>query len=361
MTTALATTTPKTSLIQFNESAYDTGQLANEYAKAGVFAEYEKEQAENTIRRQRGDLAVFAEYLCAAGLFECPDETAGDKERQRFFSDQGEKFRTQPENWRIVTHGLVKGFRLWMEKQGYAIGSINVRLSTVKKYSELAFGAGILTEEQNSLIHTVKGYSRKAAKKVDEKREVKRTGSKKEHAVTLTKSQADRLKAQPDTPQGRRDAVIMALLLDHGLRVGELAGLQVAAFNLKEKTFTFYRQKVNKTQTHRLTADTLAAVRAWLTSDAPAMGPLLRGSRKGGHLTEAGMTERSLTDRVRVLGEEIGVSGLSAHDCRHYWATRAARQGTDPFALQEAGGWSSLAMPRRYVEAAKIANEGVKL
>jgi hypothetical protein len=35
--------------------------------------------------------------------------------------------------------------------------------------------------------------------------------------------------------------------------------------------------------------------------------------------------------------------------------------GTDLLALQEAGGWASLAMPRRYVERAKIANERVKL
>ena len=34
---------------------------------------------------------------------------------------------------------------------------------------------------------------------------------------------------------------------------------------------------------------------------------------------------------------------------------------TDTFALQEAGGWNSLAMLRRYVEAAKSANEGVNL
>jgi integrase len=55
------------------------------------------------------------------------------------------------------------------------------------------------------------------------------------------------------------------------------------------------------------------------------------------------------------------LKGLSAHDGRHSWATKAVRSGTDPFALQEAGGWNSLAMPRRYVEAARIANEGVKL
>jgi integrase len=59
-------------------------------------------------------------------------------------------------------------------------------------------------------------------------------------------------------------------------------------------------------------------------------------------------------------GEWIGVDGLSPHDCRHYWATQAARSSLDVFRLQEAGGWSSLDMPRRYVAEAQIANQGWK-
>ena len=91
------------------------------------------------------------------------------------------------------------------------------------------------------------------------------------------------------------------------------------------------------------------------------MGKLLRGSRKGGRLIQQGMSERAITERVRVLGEGAGLHGLSAHDCRHYWATRAISQGTDPFALQQAGGWTSQATVQRYVEDGKIANERVKL
>ena len=58
------------------------------------------------------------------------------------------------------------------------------------------------------------------------------------------------------------------------------------------------------------------------------------------------------------MGAEAGIAGLSAHDCRHYWAARWTGK-IDPFRLQEAGGWASLAMPRRYAEAAEIANEGM--
>jgi integrase len=65
--------------------------------------------------------------------------------------------------------------------------------------------------------------------------------------------------------------------------------------------------------------------------------------------------------RVHLLGEAIGLKHLSPHDLRHYWASAAIAGGTDLLALQEAGGWASLDMPRRYVERAKIANERVKL
>lgn len=98
-----------------------------------------------------------------------------------------------------------------------------------------------------------------------------------------------------------------------------------------------------------------------MQADALAIGPLLRGSRKDGRLHDAGMSKRAITARVRTLGEAVEVEGLSAHDFRHYWATQAARNGTPVDRLQDAGGWSSPAMPLRYVKAAEIANEGVLL
>ena len=69
--------------------------------------------------------------------------------------------------------------------------------------------------------------------------------------------------------------------------------------------------------------------------------------------------ERALDHRPgAILGEQDGLEGLSAHDCRHYWATYWVRK-VDVLRLQEAGGWNSLAMPRRYVEESKIANDGM--
>ena len=322
------------------------GQAANQAAADGVFADFRARKAANTIRRIDADLNLFAYFLRSAGV-------------------QVGNLAEDPQAWKGVTWGLVEAWVQWQLTEGFATGSINVRLSSIKSYTGLAFKAGALSQEAYALIRLVSGYSHKEAVHLDEKRQntgiPTRKGAKKATAVPVTLEQAQSLKRQPNTPQGRRDALLMRLLLDHGLRVGEVAGLQVTDFDLQAGELRFYRPKVNLTQTHKLSADTLRAAKSYFKRDALASGPLLRASRKDGSLGHAGMSERALTGRVRLLGAAVGIKGLSAHDCRHYWATRAARNGTPIDRLQDAGGWSSPSMPLRYVEAAVIANTGVLL
>lgn len=345
MTHDLTTTTDRAALAL-------AGALANGAAARGLFAEYRERKAANTRRRHDNTLALLARCLgdpqpTGAGIPGAPS---------------GADLARDPTAWAGLTWGLVTFFVRWLLAAGYAVGTVNGHLSTVKAYARLAMQAGALDRGEYGAILAVKGYRHNEGKHVDELRPVTRTGAKKAEPVPLTPAQAAKLRAQPDTPQGRRDALMLALLLDHGLRVGELAGLQVTDLDLAAGELRFYRPKVDKLQTHKLTPDARRAARAYNEAgDAPAMGPLLRASQKGGALTGAGMTERAITDRVRTLGAAVGLSGLSAHDLRHYWATRAARNGTPLDRLQDAGGWSSPAMPLRYVEAAKIANQGVNL
>jgi integrase len=356
-----------TSSNQTHISAFDSthsplvaiGRAADASAARSVFVDYLARKSANTVRAQAAALARFASFLEAVG--EQVDQPIGRP--LALFAQAVADFPTgalpDVEAWHGVSWGLIEGFRNWMVGEGDAMASINARLSTIKTYAQLALKAGIIEAEAFALIMTVKGYSVKECRRLDEHRGSSRRGAKKAIHVHLDNRQARQLKTQPDTPQGRRDALLMCLLLDHGLRVGEVARLQIADADLDAGEMRFYRPKVDKVQTHKLTADTLRALLSWVDSgDAPEQGALLRGSRKGGGLTTPGMSERAITERVRVLGETVGVQGLSAHDCRHYWATYWADK-VDVLRLQEAGGWSSLAMPRRYVEERAIANEGM--
>jgi integrase len=346
------------------------GQVADQAAATGVFAAFQARKAAHTRRRHRADLQLFRTYLAAAGV-----ATAD--------------LSSEPSAWVGVTWGLVAGFVEWQLQQGYAIGSVNVRLATVKTYCQLALHAGAIDHDAYVRIKAVKGYSHKEGRNIDQNRTTTRAGRKKASAVSISSAQARLLKRQPsDTAQGRRDAVLMCLLLDHGLRCSEIAGLRVEDFNLAEGTMTFYRPKVDLVQTHELTADTLRAATMYLliNEDVPRHGPLLPGSRKNRVLSrekmhggkgkvrqpevarmeqesvpQSGMTTGAINKRVAFLGAQIGLHDISPHDCRHYWATSATRGGTDLKSLQDAGGWKSPAMPMRYVESQAVANKGVRL
>ena len=196
-------------------------------------------------------------------------------------------------------------------------------------------------------------------RKVDEKRAEEgtrtRCGAKKAATTAIDDDQATALKTHPDTPQGRRDALLMSLLIDHGMRVSEVALLAMSSFDLKKGTMNFDRPKVDVAGVHKLTADTLLALRSWIDSgDAPAAGPLLRASRKGGNLTTAGMTTSGIAARVRELGAALGIQALSPHDCRHYCATEMAARQYSIKELCDWFGWSSPAMAMRYIKSAEV-------
>jgi integrase len=344
---SITPTTNRSDLTTLNNVMTQAGQAANEVAARRTFDDHTDRKAGNTVRRKIADLALFETFLQSTGV-----PAAG------LYDD--------PQAWAGVTWGLVEAFKIWQLQEGYAIGSINGRLSTVRTYARLAAKAGVISAQESILIASVQGYANKESKHVDEKRRADgirtRTGHKKHEAVPIPVDIAEALKQQPDTPQGRRDALLMCLLLEHGLRVGEAAILTAQNFDLKAGTITFYRPKVHRVQTHELTGDTRRAAIAYLSQDAPAEGVIWRKSHKGtsqlsGQLS-AVSAERALTKRVELLGRKAGLQGLSAHDCRHFWATFEARNGTPVDRLMDAGGWSSPAMPLRYVEAAHIANEG---
>lgn len=317
------------------------GRLANEKAQRGTFQRFKKGKADNTRSRYDDDLKRFQVFLASIGL--AADDLA-----------------TNPIAWSGVTWGIVEAFKEWMERQGDAIASINVRLSTVKIFARLAAQAGTLAPDELRMIETVRGYKRSEGVNIDKQRKTTRRGTKKAMWTELKPRQVEALKAQPDTPQGRRDAVMIGLMLSLGFRVSEVAALRVSDVDIERGLIKVYRSKVDKAQTHQLSNGLYAALRAYLAHDAgSADEPLLKSSAKGGKLTRSGITRFGIQKRVQQLGADIGVDNLSPHDLRHMWATIAARKKTPIDRLMDAGGWSSPAMPLAYIQREAIANSGV--
>ena len=98
---------------------------------------------------------------------------------------------------------------------------------------------------------------------MDDRRPKSRVGHKKDEALVLTAEQARLLKSRhAPTPQGKRDWLLICLLLDLGLRASEVAALRVEDF-VEPGYVTVYRQKTDSVDRMELTADILKALVAY--------------------------------------------------------------------------------------------------
>jgi integrase len=355
-------------------------QLADRAASNYIFIDYQQRRSTQTLRTHAAALLLWTSYLDSVNALAEIVSLATDWASNNFIASDLRKLeeyakvqngaielilaahfcQSEPAAWQGISWGLVEGFVKWLLNQGYSINSVNNRLASIRVYVRLAAKAGTVSPAEHALIREVRGYGQTEGKRIDEKRPCTRIGHKKEEAIVLTAQQARQFKnSHPPTPQGIRDRLMICLLLDLGLRASELASLSVSDF-VKPGNVVVYRQKTDTTDRMALSAD----IRRALADYEPYLrqsGILLRGSRKGGKLTDDVMSVRAIGSRVKTLGRDIlDIWELSPHDLRHTWATQAAKH-SNPFVLRDAGGWTNMQTPSRYVARAKTVNEGIKL
>ncbi|MCS6918812.1 MAG: tyrosine recombinase XerC [Fimbriimonadales bacterium] len=166
----------------------------------------------------------------------------------------------------------------------------------------------------------------------------------------LTPAQAEQLVAQPEPeydPLRLRDRAVLELLYATGLRISELASLDVNALDL-EQSAAQVRGKGGKPRVvlfgqaaHEALLEYLQRARPLLLNpDKPTRALFLNA--RGGRLTV-----RSMHRLVQRYGKQIGVK-ISPHTLRHSFATHMLDGGADLRAVQELLGHSRLTTTQIY-------------
>jgi len=178
----------------------------------------------------------------------------------------------------------------------------------------------------------------------------------------LSEDEMDRLLSAPagDTPLSRRDRAILELFYASGLRLSELAGLDLDNVNLSAKMVRVLG-KGRKERLVPFNTSTANAVRAYLR-DRAAIGDqrsakarrsdALFVNYRGGRLT-ARSVDRVVRRYVAATSTRLGIS---PHALRHSFATHLLQRGADLRAIQELLGHARLSTTQRYthVNAAQL-------
>jgi integrase/recombinase XerD len=147
------------------------------------------------------------------------------------------------------------------------------------------------------------------------------------------------LDACPD----RRGQLIVLLMVQEGLRCGEVSRLQVDDINTTERLM-LVRGKGGHERALPITEETWAALGGYLAETGVKQGPVIRSQVRPGR----GVSPQHVSDLVRGWMGSVNVAA-TAHALRHTCATDLLRSGVHLRDVQHALGHASLATTELYL------------
>lgn len=156
------------------------------------------------------------------------------------------------------------------------------------------------------------------------------------------------------TYTGFRDYVMMLVLIDTGLRIGELTSLKRGDFELKYRQVVVNAEttKSRKTRTipiSRTTTKILSELFDLIGIDDDDTDEFVFLTQFGNQYIGDNFAKMLKNYATRAGGLKARVS---PHTFRHYFAVKFLRNGGDPFALMKILGHTDISMTQRYVQFA---------
>ena len=238
---------------------------------------------------------------------------------------------------RPLTRELLLAWRSSMEKQSSS--TVNLRLSAMRSLVAEAKRTGMLSSED--------------AAKLTDIPNIKQAGARKGN--WLTREQAKEILAVPDRSKlkGKRDYVILSLLVACALRRTELAELDMATIQQREGRWVLadLEGKGRRFRTVAIPIWVKHGIDAWTAAAEIKQGRLLRPIRKGGKIEGDVLSDWAVWSVVEQAAKEIGIERFGAHDLRRTCAKLCRRAGGDLEQIKFLLGHSSIQTTERYLGA----------
>lgn len=173
---------------------------------------------------------------------------------------------------------------------------------------------------------------------------------------TLTGDEVQALMGACDrlTVKGQRDYALVNVLVDTGLRAGEVCGIELATVNLDRHSLVA-KIKGGAVKLAHFGRTTCDALREWIEVRVARAGVRTLFVSVGGGTPGRPLTTRGLRIVVKRLGEKAGVEDVSPHAFRRAFACLATGYGAPSRSVQLAGRWSNIGMVERYTAAMEAA------
>ena len=231
--------------------------------------------------------------------------------------------------------------------------TINVRMSAIRKMVGEARQNGLIGLEEAANLTDVPN--------------VRQTGRRLGN--WLTREQAKELLAVPDRSKlkGKRDYVIIALLVGCALRRHELASLKIEDIQLRDGRWVIIdlRGKGGRIRTVAVPIWVKQGIDIWIAAAKIEKGRLLCPLSKSGKIVGDELGDWAVWSVVEQSSKQIGIEHFGAHDLRRTCAKLCRKNGGDLEQIKFLLGHSSIQTTERYLgseqEIAVAVNDNLGL
>ena len=215
--------------------------------------------------------------------------------------------------------------------------ALNGRLSALRKLVAEAADNGMIPLEVVASIARVRGVGQRGV----------RLGN------WLDRRQAERLLQAPNatTLAGQRDRALLAVLLGCGLRRPEAVALTFAHIQQRQQRWVIVDLvgKHGRVRSVPMPGWAKAAIECWSRAARIQTGRVFRPINRGGRLTHASLTDKSIWWILRKYTPALGLPHLAPHDLRRSYA-KLAHHGHAPIEqIQISLGHASIQTTERYL------------
>jgi integrase/recombinase XerD len=287
----------------------------------------EGQLSEHTRRAYRGDVAAFVAFV--------------EAQREQAIADLDQVLPT-------IQKDEILAFRNAMAKGGYSPSTINRRLSTVRQLFEDGKERGIV---EHNVTKKVRGLP----------------DSWMPRSSALTSQEAQALLDAPDTTTllGKRDKVMLGLMLLCGLRVSEVVGLTPSQISMSYSHHVLcFMGKGKKRATVKIPEPLMDLIEEYKQGSALAGRPIGRNDPLFVHIakrqeddgvqylpaSDKALSTRAVAKLVKRYANQVGLDPetIHPHVLRHTFVTLAIDGGAKVFRVQRAARHASVTTTQRY-------------
>jgi len=229
-------------------------------------------------------------------------------------------------------------FRRYLVDRRYTRSTINVKLSAVRRFYQAVTWYGLRQDNPAEGLRPPRDHTTRRDRLLER---------------YLSPEEIDSLMELPntDTPVGKRDLAMLAVLYYHALRVSEVAGLSLHDLKAGDPTtLHVVESKGHKSRVLVMTVKSLAFLKPWLAVRSQFIRdddePMFLSAKGGRRLTPQGV-RWIVRQYLRAAG--LYRDGMGPHAIRHAHASHAVANGADINALAAELGHASVQTTTVYV------------